>query len=157
MHALRYPFVSMPYNHNPCTVSGYSQFHMNNFTDSTITGLLLIIDRLQQTDRLLGRKTIVPLAELKLPRVAQAYDALISKLLDQKLIPGNAEHFVLCPDGLDRVHDLSQRDSLHASFYNEYYRAMLQSRAHSLFCERVYGKDLGQHGMADLEQIEAML
>ena len=42
-------------------------------------------------------------------------------------------------------------------FYNAFYRAIEHSQAHHLFCERVYGKDLGQHGFADMEQIELLL
>jgi cyclopropane fatty-acyl-phospholipid synthase-like methyltransferase len=43
------------------------------------------------------------------------------------------------------------------AFYNEYYLKAETSRAHSVFCETVYGKDLCQHGMADIKQIELMI
>ena len=130
----------------------------SDFTpDSILTGLLLLIHRLDRGGQSLGRETILPLAELKLPQVAQTYDSLIVKLVDQELIEGDAERFVLCPDGMELVHKLSERVSLHALFYNQYYKTVLQSRAHSLFCERVYGKDLGQHGMADMEQLDALI
>jgi SAM-dependent methyltransferase len=39
-------------------------------------------------------------------------------------------------------------------FYEAYYAAIERSQAHPTFCERVYGRDLGQHGFADLEQLE---
>jgi cyclopropane fatty-acyl-phospholipid synthase-like methyltransferase len=39
-------------------------------------------------------------------------------------------------------------------FYEAYYAAIERSQAHHTFCERVYGRDLGQHGFADLEQLE---
>lgn len=42
-------------------------------------------------------------------------------------------------------------------FYNAFYEAIEHSEAHHLFCERVYGKDLGQHGFADMEQLELLL
>ena len=125
--------------------------------DSALTGLLLLIHRPHRTGQLLGRDTILPLAELKLPQVVQTYDALIVRLADQEFIEGDAERSVLCPDGMELVHDLSERVSLHALFYNEYYKRVQQSQAHSLFCKCVYGKDRGQHGMADMEQIDAMI
>jgi cyclopropane fatty-acyl-phospholipid synthase-like methyltransferase len=42
-------------------------------------------------------------------------------------------------------------------FYNAYYAAVGRSQAHHAFCERVFGKDLCQHGFTDLEQLELLL
>jgi len=42
-------------------------------------------------------------------------------------------------------------------FYNAYYSAVEHSQAHHEFCERVFGKDLCQHGFANLEQLELLL
>jgi SAM-dependent methyltransferase len=44
-----------------------------------------------------------------------------------------------------------------ADFYNDFYEKAEKSRAHAIFCERVYGINLCQHGMADDQQIELML
>lgn len=43
------------------------------------------------------------------------------------------------------------------AFYTSYYAAIEQSQAHRAFCERVFGKDLGQHGFADLAQLDRIL
>jgi len=42
-------------------------------------------------------------------------------------------------------------------FYTAYYTAIEHSRAHTLFCERVFGKNLGQHGFTDIEQLTLLL
>ncbi len=42
-------------------------------------------------------------------------------------------------------------------FYNDFYDRAIQSNAHAIFCERVYGINLCQHGMADDHQIRLML
>lgn len=42
-------------------------------------------------------------------------------------------------------------------FYTAYYAAVETSRAHRLFCERVFGLDLAQHGFADVAQLELLL
>ena len=42
-------------------------------------------------------------------------------------------------------------------FYEAYYAATEHSQAHHLFCERVFGMDLCQHGFADLEQLDLLL
>ncbi len=42
-------------------------------------------------------------------------------------------------------------------FYDEFYTRVATSRAHALFCERVYGRDLAQHGMLDQLQLDYLL
>ena len=42
-------------------------------------------------------------------------------------------------------------------FYTAYYSAIESSQAHHSFCERVFGIDLGQHGFADLQQLELLI
>jgi cyclopropane fatty-acyl-phospholipid synthase-like methyltransferase len=42
-------------------------------------------------------------------------------------------------------------------FYTAFYSIVQHSQAHHAFCERVYGKDLCQHGFANLEQLELLL
>ena len=42
-------------------------------------------------------------------------------------------------------------------FYTRYYAAIAAGRAYAEFCERAYGRDLGQHGFADMAQIDALL
>lgn len=42
-------------------------------------------------------------------------------------------------------------------FYNKFYIMAEQSKAHAKFCELVYGKNLCQHGMADMKQIDEMV
>jgi SAM-dependent methyltransferase len=41
--------------------------------------------------------------------------------------------------------------------YDNFYARARTSRAHSIFCERVYGKDLCQHGLADIFQLDRLL
>jgi cyclopropane fatty-acyl-phospholipid synthase-like methyltransferase len=42
-------------------------------------------------------------------------------------------------------------------FYEPYYAAVETSRAHHLFCERVFGIDLAQHGFADRKQLSLLI
>jgi cyclopropane fatty-acyl-phospholipid synthase-like methyltransferase len=41
--------------------------------------------------------------------------------------------------------------------YDNFFDRAEQSDAHALFCERVYGKNLCQHGLADTEQLDKLL
>jgi cyclopropane fatty-acyl-phospholipid synthase-like methyltransferase len=42
-------------------------------------------------------------------------------------------------------------------FYTRFYAAVATSAAYGVFCRRAYGRDLGQHGFADMAQIDALL
>jgi SAM-dependent methyltransferase len=42
-------------------------------------------------------------------------------------------------------------------WYCDYYAALPASAAYSQFCTRVFGRDFGQHGFADMAQLEVML
>jgi cyclopropane fatty-acyl-phospholipid synthase-like methyltransferase len=41
-------------------------------------------------------------------------------------------------------------------FYAKFYSSIEHSPAHHAFCERVFGRDLGQHGFADMEQLDML-
>ncbi len=43
------------------------------------------------------------------------------------------------------------------NFYTAYYAAIEHSQAYHLFCERVFGIDLGQHGFADVQQLDLLM
>jgi 2-polyprenyl-3-methyl-5-hydroxy-6-metoxy-1,4-benzoquinol methylase len=59
-------------------------------------------------------------------------------------------------DYLLRYNEADRQEKRNARFEKYYARAM-RSAAHAEFCQRVYGKNFGQHGMADFSQIEVML
>lgn len=42
-------------------------------------------------------------------------------------------------------------------WFEQYYASAMDSAAHAEFCEQVYGDNFGQHGMADLKQIDLLL
>ncbi len=42
-------------------------------------------------------------------------------------------------------------------FYERFYAQVPDSPVHALFCERAFGLDLGQHGFADLAQLDAVV
>jgi cyclopropane fatty-acyl-phospholipid synthase-like methyltransferase len=43
------------------------------------------------------------------------------------------------------------------AFYQRYYSAIAASRAYAKFCQRVFGRNFGQHGFADMAQLDALL
>ncbi len=50
-----------------------------------------------------------------------------------------------------------QMEMFSREWYNEYFRRAASSKAHSLFCERVYGKDLCQHGLMHMRELDLLV
>lgn len=50
-----------------------------------------------------------------------------------------------------------QPEMFSREWYNEYFKRAAFSAAHSQFCERVYGKDLCQHGLMDVEELDFLI
>ncbi|MCP4536323.1 MAG: class I SAM-dependent methyltransferase [Chloroflexi bacterium] len=55
------------------------------------------------------------------------------------------------PDNPDQMEMFSRE------WYNEYFRRAASSKAHSLFCEKVYGKDLYQHGLMHMRELDLLV
>lgn len=49
--------------------------------------------------------------------------------------------------------DMGQAEMFSKDWYNEYFRRAAASPTHARFCEAVYGRDLCQHGMMDVEEM----
>lgn len=55
------------------------------------------------------------------------------------------------------AHTFEQGKMFTREWYNEYFRRAVSSSAHSQFCERVYGKDLCQHGLMDMDELDFLI
>lgn len=55
---------------------------------------------------------------------------------------------------MNHTADMGQAEMFSKAWYNEYFRRAAESPAHSRFCEAVYGKDLCQHGMMDIDEMD---
>jgi cyclopropane fatty-acyl-phospholipid synthase-like methyltransferase len=57
---------------------------------------------------------------------------------------------------LNHTADMGQAAMFSKDWYNEYFRRAATSPTHARFCEAVYGRDLCQHGMMDVEEMALM-
>jgi 2-polyprenyl-3-methyl-5-hydroxy-6-metoxy-1,4-benzoquinol methylase len=55
---------------------------------------------------------------------------------------------------MNHTADMGQAEMFSKAWYNEYFRRAAESPAHSRFCEAVYGRDLCQHGMMDIDEMD---
>ena len=54
---------------------------------------------------------------------------------------------------LSHTSEMGQAKMFSKEWYDEYFRRADKSRAHARFCELVYGRDLCQHGMMDIDEM----
>ena len=82
----------------------------------------------------------------------EAFDSLIARGL---LVTINQQYFLTEP-GEARWKQVEQ-EPYWPHVYDEYYARANDSRAHAALCERVYGCNLCQHGLMDMEQLEKLM
>jgi SAM-dependent methyltransferase len=58
---------------------------------------------------------------------------------------------------LTHTSGMGQAKMFSREWYNEYFGRAYESPTHSRFCEEVYGRDLCQHGMMDVEEMDFLL
>jgi ubiquinone/menaquinone biosynthesis C-methylase UbiE len=84
---------------------------------------------------------------------SDAYRSLVS---DNYLAHHDSE-FSLTAEGNAARKALEVDTPLWLYEYDNFFSDAEQSHAHALFCERVYGKNLCQHGLADVSQLDKLL
>lgn len=100
-----------------------------------------------------------------IPLFALVDNPTVSKLshymltVDEHTAPEEAK----APDGStsqsERLlnYNSSERRDLRNKRFESYYASVVNSKAHAEFCERVYGQNFGQHGMADIAQVDSLI
>jgi ubiquinone/menaquinone biosynthesis C-methylase UbiE len=80
------------------------------------------------------------------------------RLLDQGLIQGDDSGYSLTERGRPlAVHYYAERPDHFWYYYQHYYPAAQASKAHSVLCKRVFGKDLTQDGQADMDSVKDLI
>ncbi|BBA36950.1 hypothetical protein sS8_5027 [Methylocaldum marinum] len=58
---------------------------------------------------------------------------------------------------MNHTSDMGQAQMFSKAWYNEYFRRAAESPTHARFCEAVYGRDLCQHGMMDMDELDFLI
>lgn len=117
--------------------------------------LLLATGLAQEQGKASGKESleqIVQTENLMLLDWTGAFDSLIA----QGLLACENQHYYLTDPGETRRKQV-QQEPYWPHVYDEYYARANDSKAHAAFCERVYGSNLCQHGMMDMEQLEKLI
>jgi cyclopropane fatty-acyl-phospholipid synthase-like methyltransferase len=81
-------------------------------------------------------------------------DGALARLIARGLLNEQNGQLALNPAVTPLAEDLLRQNPRHVYFYNEFFTRAASSPTHARFCQQVYGRDLTQHGMADMQQID---
>ncbi|MHA2371275.1 MAG: class I SAM-dependent methyltransferase [Candidatus Hodarchaeales archaeon] len=81
--------------------------------------------------------------------------ALLKLLVQKKLLLFDGEIYTLTHTG--RIIGKNVRTKWYSEMYDDILVRSAESAAHARFCERVFGKNLFQYNVLDMDQLEAML
>jgi SAM-dependent methyltransferase len=118
--------------------------------------LLLVLGRAERRGLSPDRPSLVRLAEREFGSPLDWTDAYAS-LQQRALIHCDNGHVHLTELGARTRAEVHRRSPYWRYIYDRLYAEAKESAAHASFCERVYGRDLGQQGMADMEQLQVLM
>jgi SAM-dependent methyltransferase len=118
--------------------------------------LLLVLGRAARREISSDRASLERLARIEFGPPLDWTDAYLS-LEQRALIDCANGHVQLTKRGERFRVEVHKRSPYCRYTYDRLYGESEESAAHAAFCERVYGRDLGQQGMADMEQLQIVM
>jgi cyclopropane fatty-acyl-phospholipid synthase-like methyltransferase len=119
--------------------------------------LLLAVSALEKQEKETDKGAVAEYAAGYFGMYLADWAGACESLIHRGLLQLSADHYSVTPEGQPLADHYRAENPKYAYFYEEYYTRTQHSKAHAAFCERVYGKDLCQHGMMDMEQMGKLL
>jgi ubiquinone/menaquinone biosynthesis C-methylase UbiE len=98
---------------------------------------------------------------IKIPSLMKHFEVTAKALVDKGIIQlqncEDEKSYIITDEGRIYADYIHENDYLTKCFYDEFYKASEVSKAHGKFCTLAYGKNLCQHGMADMNQINRLI
>jgi len=85
------------------------------------------------------------------------WSAALESLTRNDFLSKTGKNFALTEKGNLARTAFEKENPLWLYEYNNFYEAAAESKAHAVFCEKVYGRNLCQHGLADVFQLNKLL
>jgi cyclopropane fatty-acyl-phospholipid synthase-like methyltransferase len=99
----------------------------------------------------------LPAAQAYFRRFALDLGGALEALAQKGLLCREKDTCLLTPAGKSAARAMRSARPPIWYWYKDFYNAIQKSKAFSLYCRRVFGRDLSQHGFSDMQQIEKML
>jgi ubiquinone/menaquinone biosynthesis C-methylase UbiE len=85
------------------------------------------------------------------------WDKALVSLQQNEIITCTNEEYKLTELGETVKTEIDAEEPFYKYEYNNYFSLEGKSKAHSLFCEKVYGKDMSQHGLIDQAELQVLI
>lgn len=124
--------------------------------------LLTIISRLVFTNRQANAHRINFAAGIKIPDLLNCWEEPLEALIDKGVLKctttdDNVIIYEITEYGKSFAQYVNRNNYIDFFFYNEFFKKAEQSKAHAEFCRLVYGENLCQHGMLDINQLHKLI
>lgn len=120
--------------------------------------LLAIIKWLSNHNGITKREDITYMVKNNMPEIEELWENIMNELIRNKILCCNADgSYCGTEEGMKYLHEAEENNLITSSFYNNFFRYASKSKAHSKFCKLAYGKDLCQHGLLDMIQLDKLL
>ncbi len=100
---------------------------------------------------------LLALGREKIGRSLLDWTDAIDCLITSGLLTKQGQDYSYTEEGKAATDEVMRKRPISYYWYNEYYLRAEKSLAHGRFLERVYGKNLCQHGIADMAQIDDLI
>jgi SAM-dependent methyltransferase len=87
----------------------------------------------------------------------QDWTDALRRLLERGALRAEGDRWQASAEAQALGDQLRSENPKHRYFYNEFFTRTRNSSAHARFCERAYGRNLCQHGMMDIEQLDCLI
>ncbi len=98
---------------------------------------------------------IMKFGNKRLKDFEKEYESSLNSLVSKGLLNQKDNLYEITDDGKTIGNDV--RNQWLIDFYNDFLVRSAESKAHAIFCEKVFGKNLCQYNVLDLEQLDTML
>lgn len=103
-----------------------------------------------------NKKTLLEFGKRNIKKYLVPWDTAYSTLIKKGLLQKTGDSYTLTEKGEFHRKALEKENPLWLYEYNLYFTWVEKSEAHKKFCEKVYGKNLCQHGIADMAQLTTL-
>ena len=140
---------------------------MSNCVEKTILGLIGRLEEckldLETEEYIISeKKRIKPSSEgimkfgtHRLKEYEEVYESALDSLVSKRLLIKKNNLFKITDEG-KKISD-EVRNQWLIDFYDDFLIRSAESKAHALFCEKVFGKNLYQYNVLDIDQLDTMI